>query len=481
MSSSQFRQAGTSELRHDGSFQSSVPRCETRRIPRKAVGHDAARQSSMAPALTRNTNDLSPTSTKSVTHSLRQGASRVPESYGKVKDAKQKESSNKSIFSELYSRRNKKKTRTDKLVISAPIQITPPLVTSDLCAPAGPTQKRTGRPADTTSDSNVKLGQARVASTNKTFPKISSDASRSMDTRNHKPGQPQISYRPEINEWKSSNPVELPSSIRSEQMSERHIYPCLAKPHPSVSSCSWSAVNGDDQIDLGSMSDFGRASTEVFVNGESTNSGHTPCDSAGYTPVPDLCFEKARSQVDERQVRRQGRIFSPADMDQLPNQSYFTGGESQDENDLLSRKSKATQPHPPQIVIQVTPPSPRPRQRKSSLVSNTYLTPERAYRNLAEKYRREANNTQKELQQVLVLCEPLMKSFELIKRHPEFAHLDSWEGAYDVLEMILAERKYVFSMREQVRAAVGDFRGTYEKEKLDRIQRAGAKDRAAGI
>lgn len=372
----------------------------------------------------------------------------------------------KALLTSVYQRGKKGKSRVDKTAISAPIEL--------LSAPPSVPTHQAPRPTPR---------RPHAAPAKKPLPPLPS-------------------------EWKTSNPVFQSSATQEapdeEARGQSHwsagVWSVLAddgdqEPHVA----DWSSDEEGDDYDLDAEyeddDDMRRASTEVVVNGESVMNWRLPQYDA-YMSFPEPSFETEEADLEsEKQRRRRGMVFSSSESFQLYDPSCAAGEgyeeeddnlevyTSSEENSVVESSSVSLEPeysprdedssspsNPQQIEIVITPPTPT-RGRSGSLVSSEHLTVSDAYKRIAEKSRREANRAREESELVLHYCKPLMKAFDLIKSDPDFAHLGSWEGAFEVLEMILKERKYNRIDMEQARGSATWFKGMYEKMLDNQIRR----------
>ncbi|ETS83820.1 hypothetical protein PFICI_05696 [Pestalotiopsis fici W106-1] len=390
----------------------------------------------------------------------------------------------RSLFSSVYNRNKKGKSKLDKASISAPINIYAPPRVSNFRAPTGTMPRRPGRTDGFTSVPTSSRAQANPVSEAKPLPPVPS-------------------------EWKTSNPVRLSPAPREDADMEDQAYARW-----SIGNWSLVADDGDqeprvadwssdeegeeeeyvDDLDSACGDDeLRRASTEVVVDGDAIENWQLSRGNV-YLSFPEPGFEEKEEGNSTKQQRRRGIIFSSSETVQLPDEAYVDDEVKEEEDDDLEgpasseepsvfdasfqspeqehsvdNEDSSSAPHLQLVEIKVTPPTPT-RGRADSLVHNEYLTPADAYKRIAEKYRKEAKRSREEADLVLYHCKPLMQAFEIIKNDPEFSHLDSWEGAFEVLEMILQERKYNKIAREQARSSAIWFRELYEKMLSEQVR-----------
>ncbi|KAF7537030.1 hypothetical protein G7054_g4052 [Neopestalotiopsis clavispora] len=390
----------------------------------------------------------------------------------------------KSLWSSVYNRNSKKgKSTLDKASISAPINAKVPPRVSNFQVPSAPAPRRPGRTDEPRSVSTNSRSQTKLAPVKKPLPPIPS-------------------------EWKTSNPVHISPALYEDLGEEGQDYARWSLGNWSLVAddgdqepriADWSS---DEEGDCGADSDsecendeFRRLSTEVVVNGESIEKWQLSSDR--YLSFPEPSFEEVEERESTKTQRRRGMIFSSNEMVQLPDESDesdsddevdevetddLEGTASSEEPSVLDASFQSPEqepslddedsslaPHLQKVEIKVTPPTPT-RGRSGSLVHNEYLTPADAYKRIAEKSRKEAKRSREEADYVLYHCRPLMKALDIIKNDPEFAHLDSWEGAFEVLEMILRERKYGKIARQEARNSAIWFRFLYEKMLQEQIR-----------
>ncbi|KAK9770567.1 hypothetical protein AB5N19_11388 [Seiridium cardinale] len=511
--STQINQAGSADLRIATTTARSRPHGFIR-IPRKPVAQDA-RQHRLATLSLGKVDGSNLGSPQWTPKPMEQTQAQAPPLVMKSQGT-QKESSYKTALSAVYGRGSKKNVKTNKLAISAPIQVNAPPTIPDFQAPAAPMPpKRPARMDVETPGSTTGARQTHAGSANKTLPPLPLYPSNFESIQHAQPHPDKISRGP--SEWKMSNPVSLPQTPRAKPMEEGRLVSAQMSPYPvrprfGVGNWSWSANYGDDGN--GPVADWSedddeadpyperdatrKASIEAIVNGGKVND-HWPLSSdTGYISFPEPSLENAGMEL-TKQARRQGRIFSVEEISQFPDASCLAGEEYDDGDDFLDagfdeeseiidssldEEESAFQvddsdvsPRRHRIDIKITPPTP-PLERSPSLVSNKYLTPDHAWKQIAERCHREASRSRDEAEQVLEHCLPLMKAFDLIKSHIEFSHLDSWDGAYQVLEMILEDRKYSARTCQQAQSSArwfhGEWQKDFEQEKQKRLRKAEA-------
>ncbi|KAK6067771.1 hypothetical protein SCUP515_09971 [Seiridium cupressi] len=512
--STQINQTGSADLRIATTTVRSGPHGFIR-IPRKPVAQDARqhRSATLSPGKVNGSNSGSSQWTpKSMEQTQAQAPPLVMNSQGA-----QKESSYKTALSAVYGRGSKKNVKTNKLAISAPVQMKVPPTIPDFQAPAAPMPKRPARMDVETPGSTTGARQTHAGSANKTLPLLPLHPSNFESIQHAQPHPDKISRGP--SEWKMSNPVSLPQTPQAKPLEEGRLIsnqmsPYPARPRFNVGNWSWSADYGDDEN--GPVADWSeddkeadaypkrdatrKASIEAVVNGGTVSDDWPLSNGTGYVSFPEPSLENAGVEL-TKQSRRQGRIFSAEEISQFPDASCLAGEEYDDGDEFLDagfdeesevidlsldEEESAFQvddsdesPHRHQIDIKITPPTP-PLERSPSFVSNKYLTPDYAWKRIAERCHREASRSRDEAEQVLEHCLPLMKAFDLIKSHTEFSHLNSWDGAYQVLEMILEDRKYSATTCQQAQSSARWFHSEWqkdfeqEKEKQKRLQKAEA-------
>jgi hypothetical protein len=363
-------------------------------------------------------------------------AARAPELRGGSKGTPKREPRFIRMF---RSEKDKKPSEFDRITISEPLAVAKnaPIVI-DYCPPSPSTRPaRPTRPEDHRSHAP--------------------SGSRKIHQGPAMPLPPQILTNVKIypsklaagrNDWREAHPV-VPASLSKprlhESEEERGLYSKRSRRSYNLDRMSITAALDDDEA----------VSVGVAVSPNN----------------PDASFSEPSPEQDERemsvkQARRRGMVFKPADIDVavLAGQWFggdddvpgagsdqeleiaedfsfsvdiedFDGGESEDhENDNDQSVSQQSGLDAPEI--RVTAPS-----RSVSVVSNQYLSPDHAWKRIAERCRREAKREHDDADEILELCAPLMAAFELIKTVPDFAHLDSWDGAFELMQEILEERK----------------------------------------
>ncbi|KAI0131999.1 hypothetical protein BJ170DRAFT_679896 [Xylariales sp. AK1849] len=351
-----------------------------------------------------------------------------------------------------------KKARIDKTLISRPVATAPTVVTG-FQVPRAPKPQRPDRPVGHPSIPGFGRDMTRDGA-HIVVPQVSSHAD--VKIRRSMLGT--------VDEWKSSNPPRQPVDNYRPRPTEAKEASRYAKP----------SIVGLDEVRYQRARDSASNwSTTAVISepiGETSDDAKDQIGAAvSYTSFPEPPPEP---EMTNKQSRRRGILFGPGD---FPDPTCFAGQDYDDEDDLDDAGFDDEQPEivtesesgPAIPTIILTPPSPT---RKSSVVSNKHLSIGSAWKTIAETERRRAELEAQDAEDVLAYCAPLIAAFEVVKAHPEFEHLDSWEGIEDVLEKILEERDTATHERDRAIAAAVWFKKQWKRLLRERSSETDAED-----
>lgn len=372
---------------------------------------------------------------------------RVPELQDGSKGAPKKESRRLArIF-----RGEKGKPNADKISISAPLAVVKnsPLV-SGYCPPPPSTRPpRPARPEDLQPYASGRAGMVHPSTAMASPPSVPTDVI--IDPSKLAAGR---------SEWRKAHPVpriSLSGPRLQESEEERHLCSRRSRRSCNLDRLSMMAVINDPDA----------ASVGVAV-------------SPSYA---DTVFPQDDGEVSAKQARRRGMVFGPADFDMAMFAGQQFGGNIDIPDNGSDEEPETTEESPSTGDVEgddcendesndgeddselpSSDPSPDchgsnvPEIRITSplcdisVVSNQYLSPDHAWKRIAEKYHREAKREHDDAEEILEMCAPLMAAFDLIRTVPEFAHLDSWDGAFEVMQQILEERELTARERDAATA-----------------------------